>query len=45
MTPESIQELSEFDIERVRSFLSQVRAGDVVLIKGSRALGLEAAVA
>jgi UDP-N-acetylmuramoyl-tripeptide--D-alanyl-D-alanine ligase len=33
-----------FDIESVRMFLATVRAGDVVLIKGSRALGLESAL-
>ncbi len=39
-----IEELVEFDIAKVREFLKCVRDGDTVLIKGSRALGLERAV-
>ena len=44
MPLEKLRVLEEFDIEAVRSFLSEVREHDVVLIKGSRALGLEEAV-
>ncbi len=39
-----ITSFETFDIENVRRFLSSVRPGDVVLIKGSRALGLETAL-
>ncbi len=39
-----ITSYATFDIENVRRFLSTVREGDVVLIKGSRALGLESAL-
>jgi UDP-N-acetylmuramoyl-tripeptide--D-alanyl-D-alanine ligase len=44
MPPDTVIELEVFDIEEVRRFLAGLVAGDVVLIKGSRALGLEAAV-
>ncbi len=36
--------VEEVDLDRVRSFLEGVGEGDVVLIKGSRALGLERAL-
>jgi UDP-N-acetylmuramoyl-tripeptide--D-alanyl-D-alanine ligase len=39
-----IVSFSAFDIENVRRFLSGLLPGDVVLMKGSRALGLETAL-
>ncbi len=43
--PESrLTQLESVDLDRVRSFLSELRPGDVALIKGSRALGLETAL-
>lgn len=44
MPQERITELASFDIATVRRFLEAVREGDVVLVKGSRALGLESAI-
>ena len=41
---ERMQELPELDIAKVREFLGTIKEGDVVLIKGSRALGLESAL-
>ncbi len=35
---------AEIDLDRVQAFLEAVKPGDVVLIKGSRALGLEQAL-
>jgi len=39
-----IVECESLDLDRVREFLDRVRKGDTVLIKGSRALGLESAL-
>lgn len=43
-TKSKVTSFASFDIENVRRFLSGIRPGDVVLIKGSRALGLENAL-
>ncbi len=39
-----IAQLSELDVQEVRKFLDTAGQGDVVLVKGSRALGLERAL-
>ncbi|MCH8978767.1 MAG: UDP-N-acetylmuramoyl-tripeptide--D-alanyl-D-alanine ligase [Armatimonadetes bacterium] len=44
LADEKIVECESLDLDRVREFLDGVRAGDTVLIKGSRALGLEGAL-
>ncbi len=44
MPADQITELKAFEIDAVRRFLDGVLPGDVVLIKGSRALGLESAL-
>ncbi|MBS1721865.1 MAG: UDP-N-acetylmuramoyl-tripeptide--D-alanyl-D-alanine ligase [Armatimonadetes bacterium] len=41
---QNITSEEELDIEHVRRFLGELQEGDVVLIKGSRALGLERAL-
>ena len=41
---DKIIECESLDIDRVREFLERLSQGDVVLIKGSRALGLEKAL-
>lgn len=41
---DKITECKTLDLDKVRAFLRQLEPGDVVLIKGSRALGLEQAL-